>query len=174
MDTFKKLIRYIILFILLFLFVGFCKEFIFRENKQEEYMMNYNVKVDSPTIMVKKSRTTKDGGYINGYILNDTGEHIKDKYLQFDFYDSKGNFLGTETKEIKYFNVKEQINFDIPYDYKNVDRIDIDFVDSINIIETKEEKTTSSIMNMSDKISDEAKIIGIPIGIALMAMVILP
>ena len=174
MNTFKKLMRYFLLFILLFLFVGFFKELGFKETNKEEYMQNYIVKVDSPLIMVKQSRTTENGGYINGYILNNTGEHIKDRYMQFDFYDSEGNFLGTESKEIKYFNVNEKINFDINYNYKDVNKIEIDFVDSINIIETQNEKATKTILNMSDKISDDAKKIGIPIGIVLLAITILP
>jgi len=174
MGTFKKLMRYFLLFILLFLFVGFFKELGFRENNEEEYMQNYVVKVQSPIIMVKQSRTNENGGYINGYILNNTGEHIKDRYMQFDFYDSNDNFLGTESKEIKYFNVNEKINFDINYNYKNVSKIDIDFVDSINIIEKQNKKATNTILNIVDNTSDSAKKIGIPIGVVLLAMTILP
>ena len=174
MSTFKKLMKYFVLFILLFLFVSFFKELGFRRQEKEEgYMMNYNVKVKSPKIMVQKSRTTESGGYINGYILNDTKEHIKDGFIQVDFYDSKGKYLGMEYKEIKYFNVKEKINFDIQYEYKNVDRIDIDFVDKINKIENKEEqkdvKDNEIFSNIKPEINNKTVAIGTFVGAFLLA-----
>ena len=174
MGTFKKLIKYIILFTLFFLFVGVMKEIPFNnKEKNEEYMMNYNVKVDSPLILVEKSRTTNKGGYINGYILNNTEEHIKDKYMQFDFYDEDGRYLGTQTKEIKYFNVKEKINFDIQYNYEDVGRIDIDFVDEINEMENKDMQkklnTNESFLRINPSNDKTVKTIGTTIGAFLLA-----
>ena len=128
----KKIIRYFLLFLLLFIVVGLLTRFAMKEKYID--MTNYSVNVSSPKVTIDESKSTYSSGYIKGSIANDTGEHIKDKCLQFAFYDKDGVYLGTETKEIKYFNVNEEVKFNIKYNYNNVGRIELNFTNLDDLI----------------------------------------
>lgn len=129
MERMKKFFLYFVIFIAFFLFVELFTNLQVRENFQD--VNNYEVAITSPKISITESMASKNSGYIKGNITNDTGEHIRDKYLQFEFYDKDGIYLGTESQQMKYFNVNETASFDIAYKYKNVDRIKISFGDKI-------------------------------------------
>ncbi len=164
MKTIKKFWIYFLLFIGLFLFVGFFKELGLKK-EEEKYFSNYKILKSSPVIMVKETGVSSRGGFLKGYVLNETGEHIKDKFIQFDFYDEYGDYLGTKSKEIKYFNVNEKINFDISFDYRDVNEITIDFVDEV--IEQKVEKKSI----LKDIRSDDATMrIAVPIAVTMLAI----
>lgn len=126
----KTIITYIKLFLLLFIIVGLLTHFAMKEKYLD--ITNYTVNVASPKVTIDESKATYSNGYIKGKILNDTGEHLKDKCLQFAFYDKDGIYLGTKTEEIKYFNVNEEVKFNIDYNYRNVGRIDLEFKDLDN------------------------------------------
>ncbi len=125
----KNYFKFLILFLCLFLFVEIATNVNMR--KKYEDFTNYIINTDSPKVLVKESKVSYSSGYITGSIINDTGTHIKDKYLEFDFYNKYGIYLGTEYKEIKYFNIDEKISFDIKYKYTEVGKIEIDFVDKM-------------------------------------------
>ena len=146
----KNYFIFLILFICIFLYVGFCTNFLIKKNYID--ISNYTINVDSPIICVEESKASYSKGYIKGFAINDTGEHIKDKYLQFDFYNKNGTYLGTKAQEIKFFNVGEKIKFDIKYEFRNTNIIKISFVDKINEIEPK--KTTIWEMIKVDSITN--------------------
>ena len=129
MSTVKKFFKYFLLFIGFFLFVQICTNVSMKEryNNVTKNIIN----ISSPVITIEESKAAYTHGFIKGTIENDTGTHIKDKFLQFDFYDKDGFYVGTETQEIKYFNVGEKIKFNIEYKYVNIDKIEINFVDEI-------------------------------------------
>lgn len=54
------------------------------------------------------------------------------KYLQINLYDKNDVYLGSEYKELKYFNINETIKFDINYRYNNVDKITLKITDEIS------------------------------------------
>lgn len=139
----KNYFKFLILFLLFFLFVEVLTNIQMRE--RYENVLNYTVNVSSPKVIVEESKASYYSGYIFGYITNDTGKHIKDRYLQFNFYDNDGMYVGTEVKEIKYFNVDEKVKFDIQYNYKNVNRIEIIFTDNVVKPQTKTSKIFSII-----------------------------
>lgn len=164
MERMKKFFIYFILFVGLYLFVNLMTNLGMRENYKS--ITNHEILVKSPKVTVVESKATYSYGYIKGNISNDTGEHITEKYLQFDFYDKDGIYVGTETKEIKYFNVDETINFDLNYEYTNVNKIKISFVN-----EVKKPPTESfNILN----IEDETLKIALPIAAALGLFIIIP
>lgn len=164
MERMKKFFIYFILFVGLYLFVSLMINFGMKE--KYETITNHQITVKSPQVTVSESKATYSHGYIKGNILNNTGEHIKDKYLQFDFYDKDGIYLGTESKEIKYFNVDEKINFDLNYEYTNVNKIKISFVDEVLRPKTK----LSNIFN----VEEETLKIALPIATILGLYVIIP
>lgn len=164
MGTIKKFRTYLLLFIVMFLFIGLFTNIAMRENFVD--ITNHIRLVTSPKIVITESKASYSRGYIKGNITNDTGEHIKDKYLQFDFYDKDGIYVGTKTQEIKYFNVEEKISFDIDYEFQNVEKINIDFVDEV----IKPKSKISSLFNLDD---EDIKIAA-PIALGLVLYTIIP
>ncbi|MBO4816449.1 MAG: hypothetical protein J5507_06115 [Clostridia bacterium] len=165
----KKLFKYFLMFIALFLFVELCTNFSMKErfNNEPEYKIN----VTSPKIEVTQNKASDYNGYITGTVTNDTGEHLRNKFLQFDFYNKDGVYLGTEVQEIKIFNINEKTSFNIEYKYTNVDKIEINFVDEVNKIE-KDKSMIGNLFNFEE--DEDVKKIAIPLGLLLGIYVILP
>ena len=163
----KKLFRYFILFIAFFFVIGLLTNLEMKENFDNE--PKYTANVESPKIEVTENKSSFSHGYIKGSITNDTKELMNDKYLQFDFYDKDGIYNGTEVKEIKVFNVSEKIPFNVNYNYENIDRIDIKFVDEVD----KPQRKIAEILNF-DNIDENTKRIAIPIGIFMGLYAVFP
>lgn len=164
MGTLKKFRIYFLLFVGFFIFVSFFTNLAMKESFED--ITNHEININSPQIVVTESKASYSSGYIRGMITNDTGEHIKDKYLQFDFYDKDGIYVGTESQEIKYFNVNEKVNFDINYTYQNVNKIKISFVDEV----TKLGTNNYNIFNFTE---EEQKLI-VPVALIVGLYAILP
>ena len=170
MGTIKKFFNYFLLFIALFIFVEIFRELALKKAEKEKYMIDYTVNVNSPKIIVSSSKASDTDVSIKGCIINETGEHIKDKVLQFDFYDNNNTYLGTELKQINYFNVNEKIKFDISRNYKNVDRIDILYLDEAI---KHEEENTDEITKILNTDNSTVKI-ALPIAAVLTMLMIIP
>lgn len=122
----KKIFRYVILLIALYLVVQL---YVFLLTKQYyRDMKNYNVLVESPKIEVTESKVAKNKGYIKGKITNNTDELIKNLKVKFDFYDEQGKFVGAEYKTEEIFNASETVSFDIKYEYENISEIKISVI----------------------------------------------
>ena len=167
MNTLKKFWIYFLIFLAIFLVISGLTNVIMGDNYENT---KYKIVCSSPTITVTESKSSYSSGYIKGTITNETGEHIKDKYLQFDFYNKDGVYVGTETQEIKYFNVNETISFDINYKYNNINKIIIGFTDKmIQNKEKKEQKDyTIGDVKVEPIITEDAIKIAIPIGTFLV------
>lgn len=129
MGTLKKFRIYLILFVAFFLFTGFLTYVAMKDNYKD--LNNYEIKTDSPKIEVTESRATRTHGYIKGSVTNNTGEFMPLKYLQINLYDENDVYLGSEYKELKYFNINETIKFDISYRYNSVNKITLKITDEI-------------------------------------------
>ena len=164
MERMKKFFLYFVIFIAFFLFVELFTNLQVKENFQD--VANHEISIESPKIDITESKASHNSGYIKGNITNDTGEHIRNKYLQFDFYDKDGIYLGTKSQKIKYFNLDEKVSFDINYEYKNVDKINIGFVDEV----LEQRNDVYNIFNFDE----EQMAIALPIAIILGIYVILP
>ena len=165
----KKLFRYFILFLVLFFIIGLLTNLAMKENFNNE--PKHTVNVESPKIEVTENKSSYSHGYIKGSITNNTNEFLTNKYLQFDFYSKDGIYEGTEVKQIKTFNNNEKIPFNIDYNYENVDKIDIKFVDEVDKPQRKLSKLYEFFKYDSDDIT---KKIGLPIGLFLGITAILP
>lgn len=163
MGTLKKFRTYFLIFIAFFIVIGVLTNVAMRDNYKD--VTNYEIKCESPVISVDECKATYSHGYIKGTVTNNTGKHLPLKYLQIDLYDKDGMYLGTEYKELKYFNVDETINFDINYTYSNTGRIVLDITDKM----TKKESH-----NFFNGIDDEQLKIALPIAGVLIFCTILP
>lgn len=163
MGTLKKFRTYFLIFIAFFIIIGLLTKLAMRENFKD--ISNYEIKCESPVISLEESRATYSHGYIKGTVTNNTGKHLPLKYLQMDLYDKDGMYLGTEYKELKYFNVDETISFDINYTYSNVGKAVLDITDEMS----KKER-----YNFFKGIDDDQLKIALPIAGLLVFYTILP
>lgn len=163
MGTLKKFRTYFLIFIAFFIVIGFLTKLAMRDNYKE--ITNYEIKCEAPSISVTESKATYSHGYIKGSVTNNTGKHLPLKYLQIDIYDKDGMYLGTEYKELKYFNVDETINFDINYSYNNTGKLVIDITDEMSKKESND---------FFKNIDDEKLKIAAPIAGLLVLVTILP
>lgn len=163
MGTLKKFRTYFLIFIAFFIVIGILTKLAMRENYKD--ITNYEIKCESPVILVDESKATYSHGYIKGTVTNNTGKHLPLKYLKINLYDKDGMYLGTEYKELKYFNVDETISFDINYNYKNAGKVVLDITDEMS----KKEN-----YNLFSGIDDEQLKIALPIAGFLAFYTILP
>lgn len=132
MARMKKFLLYFVMFAGLFLFVElFTNVDILNTEEKYAQLKNYEIKTDSPKIEVTDFMGNNSSGYIKGNITNNTGEHIKDKYLKFGFYNKSNDLIAAKYQEIKYFNVDEKINFNIDFNYKDIQKVQIELVNEI-------------------------------------------
>ena len=116
METLKKFWMYFWMFIGFFILVTILTNFLMRDDYKNA---KYEIKAESPEIVVTECKAAYGNGYIKGNVTNNTGELIPLKYLQINLYDKDSVYLGSEYKELKLFNVNETINFDMSYNYLN-------------------------------------------------------
>ena len=122
----KKIFRYVILLIVAYIVVETLVYFLTKTYYKD--MNNYEILVERPAIEITESKVTNSKGYIQGNVTNNTGELIRNLRLKFDFYNEQGKFIGAEYKTIEVFNISERLNFDIQYEYENVNEIKISIV----------------------------------------------
>lgn len=164
MGTLKKIWIYFLIFIATFFILGFLTNYTMRDNYKN---LNYEIKTQSPEIIVDECKTEYSHGYIKGSVTNNTGEHFQLKFLRIDIYNKEEKYLGTEYKELKYFNVDETIKFDINFRYENAGKI------ILSIVDKKEEIAKIGLL---DKINlkDENVRIAAPIAGLLILHTVLP
>lgn len=140
MAKMKKFLKYLIWLVLLYLIVNGLTYLATKDDYKE--LTNYTISTDSPKIEVTESMAAYTHGYIKGQVTNNTGKHIPKTYLQIDFYNKDGVWLGKETKELESFNLNETIKFDISYTYTDVNKIRLSISDEIiEAPKTKAQKT---------------------------------
>jgi len=122
----KKIFKYLILFIVMYIVVELFVYFLTKPYYKN--MENYEILFKSPAIEISESKIAENKGYIKGNITNDTGNLMNNVTIIFDFYNDKDMRIGSQRETIKIFNATEKVDFDIKYEYKNVDKIKISFI----------------------------------------------
>lgn len=148
METLKDFRLYLFMFIGFFILATILTNFLMREEYKN--ITNYEIKVESPQVVVTECKVAYSNGYIKGSVTNDKEELIPLKYLQINLYDENNVYLGSEYKELKKIYPKETINFDITFNYIDVNKIIIDVVD---------EKISKNEINFATETSEEIKIV---------------
>ncbi len=122
----KKIFRYIVLLIVIYLVVEIFVYFLTKTYYRD--MNNYQILVESPTIEIIESKVAKNKGYIEGITTNNTGEMITSLSIKFDFYNNIGRYMGSKYHQIEPFNINEKSRFDIEYDYDDISEIKISVI----------------------------------------------
>jgi len=127
MDRLKTIFRYFAGFILFCLIINGLTYLATRPEYRN--LNSYTLEVYSPSVKITEAKNKYSGGYIEGTVTNNTGKLIDLKYLKFEFYDKDETYLGTEFKELKYFNVGEVEKFRIEHKHRQVDNVIISMED---------------------------------------------
>jgi hypothetical protein len=128
METMKKFKIYFLIFIGFFVLSTVLTNFLMRDDYKN---INYEIKSEMLQIQVTESMAANSNGYIKGSITNNTEELIPLKYIQVNLYDENNAYLGSEYKELKNFYPNETINFDIAYEYFDINKVVINLTDTI-------------------------------------------
>ena len=162
METSKKLRLYVLMFIGFFLLVTLLTNFLMRDNYKNT---KYEIKAEAPVVAVTECKSAYGNGYIKGSVTNNTEEIIPLKYLQINLYNKDDVYLGSEYKELKNFYPQETINFDINYNYLNIDKAELGFVNEI---------PQKKGLNFFEDVDDQTLAIAGPIAALLVIVTVLP
>lgn len=134
MKTMKKFWKYFINFIVLFLlvsgltYIGLGK----LPNKSAFNDISYSSYVgDSFTLVISKCEASRNNVHVVGSITNNSNSLLTNKYIQFNFIGSNGSSLGLKFKKIGYFNVNENVPFDISDSIENASSVEISLIDEL-------------------------------------------
>lgn len=127
MDKFKKWMRWVVLFILLFLFVSIMsRAIIISMYKPKECKVLF----ESPKIEILDSKATNANGYIYGCITNTTGEVLENKFIKLDCYSEYDNNINTGYAQIFRLEPGESQYFVISYRCEGTERAEISMTDT--------------------------------------------
>lgn len=100
--------------------------------------INTRIYVNSPQIVIEESKATYVNGYVKGSIKNNTEDIIKNMYLKIDMYSVRDNNLGTKYVKIEDLKVDENQNFEMWYQFTDVNYTTIAITDNVQDAEEDE------------------------------------
>ncbi len=134
MKTMKKFWKYFINFIVLFLlvsgltYIGLGK----LPNKSAFNDISYSSYVgESFSLTISKCEASKNSVHVIGSLTNKSDSLLTNKYLQFNFIGSNGSSLGLKFEKINYFNVNENVPFNISGSFEDVSSVEISLIDEL-------------------------------------------
>ena len=126
MSTMKKFLKYFLVFIAFFFLSGYASMKIMKSTyKDREFNLDFN----SPKLEISEFKSTKMNGYINGKLYNNTDSKLTGKYLKADFFNARGNNVGTRYIEIGDLNPGESFDINEKFNIDNVENVKLSFID---------------------------------------------
>ena len=95
--------------------------------KHKEVKINSSV----PQVIVIENKATYVNGYVKGSIKNNTLGILNNMYLKIDMYSSRDVNLGTKYVKINNLNSNEIQEFEMWYQFTDVDYVEITTVDTV-------------------------------------------
>ena len=95
--------------------------------KHKEVKINASV----PQVIVTENKATYVNGYVKGSIKNNTVGILNNMYLKIDMYSSRDVNLGTKYVKINNLNSNEIQDFEMWYQYTDVDYVELTIVDEV-------------------------------------------
>ena len=84
-----------------------------------------------PQVIVTENKATYVNGYVKGSIKNNTVGILNNMYLKIDMYSSRDVNLGTKYVKINNLNSNEIQDFEMWYQYTDVDYVELTIVDEV-------------------------------------------
>lgn len=118
MDRMKTFFKYLLIFVA-FLIIS---NIIINAYITTSYykITNYDIDVKEATVTIMTAKASKDDGYIEGKIYNNTKEEIKNKYMRIELFSGNNVSLGTKFVKIESMYPEEIKDFKIRFTYDNV------------------------------------------------------
>ena len=121
MKTMKLFRNLFIIFILLFIFVGFMSK-AFIESTYTSISKSEIIS-DIPKIEIIEAKVTNVNGFMIAKITNNSQEMLDDKYIKLDFFSKNDNNIGTKYLKINNLNKNEAKEFKLDYKFDGVKKI---------------------------------------------------
>lgn len=115
------------------------------------------VVTNSPKIEITEAKAGKNSGSIKGKITNDTDENINRIYIKIDFYSKHNTNKGTEYIEINDITENEKREFSSEFNFKNVEKYEVSYVEEILETDNKKFSFNSIVDNFVDHINGISK-----------------
>lgn len=125
MSTLKQFAKYILWIIIAYLFTSF---FVFISLNSG--YSDISLKGEIPEqISIEKAEATKTNGRVYGYISNEKGNNVNDKYLKISVYNSSSELLTTKYLKIDGIKYGEKKLFTARFNAKETNSYSISIVD---------------------------------------------
>lgn len=134
-------------FIYLLIFIGFyiiSNLLISAYIKTSYYKIStYDIDVKDATITIIEAKASKDDGYIEGKISNNTDEEITDKYMKVELFSDNNVSLGKEYVKIEGLYSGTVKDFKVNFTCDNVTHFKITFINAAEKEQIDNEKLQS-------------------------------
>ena len=125
MSTLKRFAKYILMIIIVY----FLTMFLVFVSLNSGYS-NISLKGEVPMqISIEKAEATKTNGRVYGYISNEKGNNVNDKFLKISVYNSSSELLTTKYLKIDGIKYGEKKLFTARFNAKESDSYSISIVD---------------------------------------------
>src|SRR5574344_1588681 len=118
MSTMKMFIKYLILFLLLYVFVNIVSYAAIRTSYGN--ITDYNIEFSEPTVTINEAKTTQMNGYVKGNVKNSTSEAIQNKYIKIDFITKNNNVLTSKYIDVYQLGAGQSKDFNIKYEAEKI------------------------------------------------------
>lgn len=105
----------------------------------------YDIDVKEANITIMAAKASKDDGYIEGKIVNNTNEKIVNKYMKVELFSNNNVNLGTEYAKIDELNPEDLKDFKISFTCDNVTSFKITLISEEQKNEEKSESNGNSL-----------------------------
>lgn len=128
MKRLKTFAKYLIVFLLVFFVVGFLSDrLMFSRFK---YVENGQIEESFIELNDIECKATKQNGYIEGIVTNNTGKYVNNLFMKIELYDDGDKLLKTDNIEVQDLKIGGEKDFKFFYYVENVSRykiIDIEY-----------------------------------------------
>ena len=125
MARMKVFLRYLIIFILIYIIFDF---FTYR------YLVNsykniktYEIVTKAPEVKINEAKSTAANGYVKGTVKNNTGEKIEFTNMKIDLYNARGSNMETRYCKIENFEENQTVEFNVNFRASNISHIKVSF-----------------------------------------------
>ena len=134
MDRMKTFGRYLIIFILFYVFVSFASYGFIRSTLSN--MEISNNEMESPEVTIEEAKSSRVHGYVKGTVKNNTEETYGDNtYIKYDFISNKGNIITSKYLDVSNMKPGDTKDFNVRFNAENIAKTSMSLVNSNEIID---------------------------------------
>ena len=146
-------------FIYLLIFVGFyiVSNFLISAYIKTSYykISSYDIDVKDAIVTIIDAKASKDDGYIEGKISNNTDEEITDKYMKVELFSDNDVSLGEEYVKVEGLYSGIVKDFKVDFTYDNVTHFKVTFINTAEKEQIDNEKPQSIFTFKSNEKADK-------------------